>query len=153
MTHRSPNEPDIGDLVLFYDDEDCVYFAFVHAISIPGTSYELLFADGTYIWIDGKHVEKFPVYWEQEVDQTSETEDLDAVVIDNSRDSSSDSVLESIPLDEPSETSDPSSEYVSDLPKNFKRNSNKKQFRHKRSAARKHSRRARFVCCGSYESI
>lgn len=147
--------------------------AFVFDISIPGTSYQLLFGDGSYNWIGEENVRKMPfLYYEDETQlQSSEAEDLDQTTLQHIEEeeeqdalrtrssSESEEILVSIPLDEDDAyPADPPARLQkkptvplirkpSALPSSFTKDPRKKRFSLRRTKPKKPSCLSRLACC------
>jgi len=84
---------EVGDLVYTLDSEGYAYYAFIYEVSIPGTSYHLLYSNAQMVWVDAAQVGKLLL------DQLYEVEDVARETQQAPEESSEEEVLASIPLD------------------------------------------------------
>jgi hypothetical protein len=75
------------------------YFAFIYEVGVVGTTYRLLYSDGSLEWVDAKNVGKLFTDNEQpEVEAVEPVEPAQRTVVPTHSDSEGDEILESIPL-------------------------------------------------------
>lgn len=85
---------EVGDLVYTLDSEGYAYYAFVYEVSIPGTSYQLLYSNAQLAWVAAAQVGKLLR------DDLFEVQDVEREAQPASGESSEEEVLASIPLDD-----------------------------------------------------
>ena len=76
------------------------YFAFVYEVGVVGTTYRLLFSDGSLEWVDAKSVGKVFPNESPVVEEVEPIKQPEREVVQTHSGSEGDEILESIPLED-----------------------------------------------------